>query len=226
MQNALRVALAISVASAPSPAQVANLDEGSFTIVRDGERVGREDFSVRSTSVSGAPVVVAQGRLTIGGRRVSPGLNADTSGSVLRYQTEVRVDGHIVETYSGEMLRDHYAARIQRDDGESAREVRLPKGTVAVDDEIIHQLWFIARRGPGAVVPVLAPRRNRVEMVRVEMVGSERLTIDVREFETTHLRLRTEGTGATRDVWIDALGHLLKVAIPALKLVAVRDEVR
>jgi hypothetical protein len=210
----------------PAAGQITSLDEGSFTIIRDGERVGREDFSVRSTPGSGAPELVAQGRLAIGTRRVSPGLNADTTGFVRRYQSEVRVDGRVVETYSGVTSRDHYTSRIQRSDGESAREFRLPPGCVAVDDEIVHQLWFVARRGAGALVPVLVPRRNLVEMVRVELVGAERLTFELREFDTTHLRLRTEGTGVVRDVWIDSGGHVLKVAIPGQKLVAVREDVR
>lgn len=214
------------VARASAAAQVTSLDEGSFTLSRDGERVGREDFSVRSTSGSGAPVLVAQGRVIVGTRRMSPGLNADTSGYVLRYQNEIRVDGHVGETYSGVTARDHYASRVQRKDGESAREFRLPAGTVAVDDEVVHQLWFVARRGPGAVVPVLVPRRNVVETVRVELAGQERLTIDVRDFETTHLILRTDGTGVVRDVWIDAGGRVLKASIPAMRMVAVRDDAR
>ncbi len=217
---------AFVIVTFPAAAQVKSLDEGSFTIIRDGERVGREDFSVRSTPGSGAPELVAQGRLAIGTRRVSPGLNADTTGFVRRYQSEVRVDGRVVETYSGVTSRDHYTSRIQREDGESAREFRLPPGCVAVDDEIVHQLWFVARRGADALVPVLVPRRNVVEMVRVELVGAERLTFDLREFDTTHLRLRTEGTGVVRDVWIDSGGHMLKVAIPGQKLVAVREDVR
>ena len=88
----------------------------------------------------------------------------------------------------------------------------------------MHQLWFIARRGPGATVAVLAPLRNVIEQVRVELVGDERLTIDQQEIEARHLRLRTEGTGATRDVWLDASGHILQVAIPAAKILAVRDD--
>ena len=207
-------------------AQVTSLDEGSYTLIRDGERIGREDFSIRSTPSTGAPVLVAQGRITIGTRRVSPGLNADTAGFILRYQSEVRVEGRVVESYSGQTNRDHYAARIQRADGESAREFRLPPGTVAVDDEVVHQLWFVARRGPDATVPVLVPRRNVVEMVRVELVGPERLAMDVREFDTRHLRLRTEGSGLVRDIWLDETGRMLKVAFPALRLVAVRDDVR
>ena len=72
---------------------------------------------------------------------------------------------------------------------------------------------------------MLVPRRNVVETVRVELVGPEQLTIDVSEFDTTHLRLRTAGTGVVRDVWIDGSGRMLKVVIPGLKIVAVRDDI-
>ena len=226
MRRLLRATFAVSVTLVPAAVQVTSLDEGSFTIIRDGERVGREDFSIRSTPGADAAVLVAQGRITLGARRVSPALKADTSGFVLQYQNEVRVDGRIVETYGGQTARDHYSARSRREDGESAREFRLPRGTVAVDDDVVHQLWFIARRGPGAAVAVLVPRRNVVETVRVELVGPERLTIDVREFDTTHLRLRTDGSLVVRDVWLDARGHMLKVVIPGLRIVAVRDDVR
>ncbi|HVT40856.1 MAG TPA: hypothetical protein VHE78_17585 [Gemmatimonadaceae bacterium] len=210
----------------PSSAQVTSVDEGSFTLMRAGERVGREDFWIRSAPASGGQVLVAQGTIVLGSRRVKPGLNADTSGSILRFQSEVRRDGRVVESYSGQTTRDHYAARTQRANGESAREFRLPAGTVAADDDVIHELWFVVRRGAGATVPVLVPGRNVVERVRVEFVGDERVALDVRELDARHITLRTDGSGVRRDVWIDARGRILKVAIPHEKLVALREDLR
>lgn len=219
------LALAATFAApARAHAQVISLDEGSFTLTRSGERVGREDFSIRSSTGAAGPVFVAHAIIAIGARRIEPSLNADTSGAVLRYQTSVREGGRDVVTYSGELARDHYRARALRPDGESSREFRVPPGMVAAEDDVMHQLWFVARRGPGATVPVLAPLRNAIETVRVELVGDERLTIDLREVEVRHLRLRTDGTGFVRELWVDGSGRLLKVSIPSSKLVAVRDE--
>ncbi len=201
-----------------------SLDEGSFTLIRGGDRIGREDFSIRSSPSGGGPVLVAHAVVAMGPRRIEPKLNADTSGGVVNYETELRDNGRVTVKYTGTLARDHYQARTLRPDGESQREFRLPPGTVAAEDDVVHQLWFIARRGVGASVPVLAPLRNVVETVRVELVGNERLTIDARDFDARHLRLRTDGTGAVRDLWVDAAGHLLKVMIPATKIVAVRDE--
>jgi hypothetical protein len=222
----MRPLLSLSLLAAlalPAHAQVVSLDEGSFTITRAGNRVGREDFSIRSSGGAAGPLI-AHGVVVMGNRRIEPSLSADTSGAVLKYQTEVRENGISTLTYVGELARDHYRARTARPDGESSREFRLPPGTVAAEADVVHQLWFIARRGPGAVVPVLAPLRNLVETVRVELIGNERIAIDMHDIDARHLRLHTEGSAATRDVWVDAAGHLLKVVIPATKVTAVRDE--
>ena len=228
----LAAALLLAVAAVPASAQIVSLDEGSLTLVRDGARVGREDFSIRSApgSASGGVVLVAQGNLIAGTRRFVTGLNADTAGFPLRYQTDLRVDGRALESYSGLTTRDHYASRANRANGESAREFRLPVGTVLAEDNVLHQLWFVARRGHGAIVPVLVPGRNVVEMVNVELVGTEKLKLEAQEFDARHFRLTTvpRGTAGTagteRDVWLDPAGRLLKIVVPSLKLVAVREE--
>ena len=215
--------LLAAAALTPLPAQIISLDEGSFSLVRGGERVGREDFSIRSAPATGGVVLVAQGNSVTGGRRVAPGLNADSSGFPLRYQSEVREEGRVVESYSGQTTRSHFASRAQNERGESAREFRLPPGTVTAEDDVAHQLWFIARRGPGAVVPVLVPSRYVIEIVRVALVGTERLALETRELDTRHLRLTTDGTGVIREVWTDAAGHLIKVNFHTSNLMAIRD---
>jgi hypothetical protein len=201
-------------------AQVTSLDEGSFTILRAGARAGREDFSIKSSPGQFA----AHGVVSMGQRRIEPSQNTDTSGAVLNYNSTVKDGGRDVVVYSGKFARDHYQARTSRPEGETWREFRLPAGTVAVEDDIIHQLWFIARRGPGAIVPVLAPLRNAIERVRIELVGEERLAIDGQSIPARHLRLRTDGSGVTRDVWLDSSDRILQVEIPAAKILAVRDD--
>lgn len=217
-------AVCVALLASTAGAQVISVDEGSFALVRDGERIGREDFSIRSAPAASGRMYVAQGTVVIGTHRVTPGLNADTSGFPLRYELEVWDDRKLAETYAGQTARGVYTSRTQRDDGESAREFRLPSGTVAVEDDVVHQLWFVVRRGAGAMVPVLAPRRGVIDTMRVELVGRERLTIDVRDFDARHLRLLGVHSGAVQDVWVDSLGRLLKVLVPSRKMVAVREE--
>ena len=55
MRTLTLVGLALAGLAAPVSSQVTTLDEGSFTITVRGERVGREDFRIRSTpGASGA----------------------------------------------------------------------------------------------------------------------------------------------------------------------------
>lgn len=206
-------------------AQVTSVDEGSFTITRAGARIGREDFSIRSSpGAGGDAMLAAHGVVVMGSRHIEPSQNTDTSGAVLNYNSTIKEAGRDVVVYSGKFARDHYQARTSRPEGETWREFRLPVGTVAVEDDVIHQLWFIARRGPGAIVPVLAPLRNAIERVRVEMVGEERIAVDGETLAARHLRLRTDGSGAIRDVWLDGSSRILQVAIPATRILAVRDD--
>jgi hypothetical protein len=213
----------LAAAAPPAGAQVRVLDEGSFTLYRDGNRIGREDFSIREAPGADGRVLVAQATVATGARRVTPGVNADTSGMPVRYQREVRDSGKVVETYSGVVTGTRYASMLVTPDGESAREFPLPAGAVAADDDIVHQLWFITRRKAGTVVPVLVPRRNVVDTVRIESAGPERISIDLRQFETTHLILRSTAPEGVREVWVDRTGRIIKAAIPSLGLLALRD---
>jgi hypothetical protein len=223
-KGVLTAALLATALPAGAGAQVVSLDEGSFSLIREGERTGHENFSIRSTPGAADRTIIARATILAGTRRVDPILSADSSGFPAAYQSLTKTDGREIVRYAGLTTGSHYASRAQLPDGESAREFRLAPGTVAADDGIVHQLWFIARRGVGAVVPVLVPNRNVVEQVRVEGVGQERLTIDTRDIEVTHLRLVTLGTKLTRDVWLDADGRIVKAEIPALRLLAVRDD--
>ena len=216
------VSTILTLTATSAAAQVVSLDEGSFTLYRDGERIGREDFSIRSAPGADGRMLVAQATQAIGQRRTAPGVNADTNGFPVRYQREVREAGQVVESYSGQASRNRYASLLRQADGDSAREFRLTAGTVVADDDIVHQLWFIARRGAGATVPVLVPQRNVVESVRVERVGAERLSIDLRQFETVRLALHGPG-GSLRELWISPDGRIIKASIPALHLTALRD---
>lgn len=223
LRNALACLVLAAFVTTAARAQVVLLDEGSFTLYRDGERIGREDFSIRSAPGTDGRVLVAQATVALGSRRLLPGISTDTSGFPVRYQREVRDSGRVVESYSGQVTRGRFSSRLLHGAGESAREFRLPPGTVAADDDLVHQLWFVSRRGAGATVSVLVPRRNTVESVRIESAGPERVSIDLRQFDTIHLIIRTPATGVIRELWVGADGRIVKASIPALKLVALRD---
>ncbi|MHB1223292.1 MAG: hypothetical protein ACYC2G_04490 [Gemmatimonadaceae bacterium] len=220
---AASVAAAMILAGPPLHAQVVTVDEGSFTITREGAPAGREDFSIRSTPGIGGTIYKAQATVTLDGRRVAPALSTDPGGAPLSYQVEVRTGGQ-TERLTGQVSRGRVSVHQQGPGGASAKEYVIADGALILDDDVFHQYYFVARRAPGpASIPVLVPRRGVQVAMRLVSRGEESVTIGRRSLPATHLVLTDPGTG-DRDIWVDAAGRVLKVALPGRSLIAVRDE--
>ena len=220
-----QLAVAALVAATPAVAQVSTVDEGSFTITQNGTRIGREDFRIRRTPTSGTSVnFVASATVNLGGRQLAPDLRTDTNGALLAYRVEVRSGAATQERLKGVAERGLFTAVLTTPRGEAAREYMVSDGAVILDDDVYHQYYFVAsspaRRG---VLPVVVPRRNVQVTMRVEDRGSEAVTVGGRSMVASHLVI-TEPGGASRDVWADAEGRILRVAMPARGVVAERDE--
>lgn len=213
--GAALVALVCSSASAQA------VDEGSFTITVRGERIGREDFSIRSATGAAGTTYLAQGTIAYGDRRIVPALTTDETGTPLGYVVDTRDEASAHERLKGMVSRGRMSVRVEGGRGETAREVVVPAGSVILDDDVMHQLYFVARRRAQGAVSVLDPRHNAQGTVRVSSRGADRVTIAGRSIAAEHLVI--DG-GETREMWVDAAGRVLKVAIPARALVAVRDD--
>jgi hypothetical protein len=72
-------------------------------------------------------------------------------------------------------------------------------------------------------MPVVVPRRNVQVTMRVQDKGAAPVDVGGRSLPATHLVLSEPG-GASRDLWVDASGRVLKVAIPSRGVVAQRNE--
>ena len=82
--SVLRAAVAGTLIGAGAlGAQVTTVDEGSFTITRNGQTVGREEFTIRSTPGARGAQFVARGTVSYTDRRLAPALSADSSGAPL-----------------------------------------------------------------------------------------------------------------------------------------------
>lgn len=207
-------------------AQVTTVDEGSFTIVRGGATVGREEFRILRQPAGGSTEYVARALAAYGERRIAPALQTDPAGLPLRYQVEVRTGRTVEQRLTGQLTRAHFATQTQTGSSEAARTYLVGDTTVVVDDELFHQYFFLAlhrKAGGTARVPVLVPRRNVHGPARVQDAGAERLTIGARTLEATRLEV-TEPGGRVRMVWVDASGRVLRVTGPSEGLVAQRDD--
>jgi hypothetical protein len=223
MRLLIAVAAALAVAL-PVDGQVTTIDEGSFTITQNGAQVGREEFRIRATPTSDTSVnYVASATVALGDRRLSPDLRTDTRGGLLAYRVEVRTGAETQERLKGAVERGLFTAVLTTPRGEAAREYVVSDGAVILDDDVFHQYYFVARHAARGSVPVVVPRRNVQVTIRVEDRGSEPVAIGGRSLQATRLLL-TEPGGASREVWADANGRVLRVVIASRGIVAERDE--
>jgi hypothetical protein len=219
-----RSASILTLVAATGEAQsVQTVDAGSFTVLVNGQRAGREDFSITTLPNGAGKDYKAQATVVYGDRRLSPQLRADTAGTPTEYRVESRSPDAQREAWQGTIVRGRVSAKIQSPRGESAKEFIVTDGALILDDDVFHQYYFVAHRTTNGSVAVVIPRRNAQTTLRVTSAGAERVTIGTQELEANHLVL-AEPSGATRDVWVDRQSRVLKVAIPSRGIVAVRDD--
>ena len=224
MQPFTLAALVATVMASSLSSQVTTLDEGSFTITLNGERVGREDFRIRTTPGGNGPEVVATASVFYGTRRVLPQMRGDSAGVPFGYVVEVKEGPTVTERVDGGVGRGRVSTHVKTSRGESANEFLVSAGAIVIDDDVFHQYYFITRRkSPLGSVPVIVPRRNTQVTMRVSDSGTEKLTIGGTTIDARRFTVADPG-GADREVWADASGRLLKVAIPSKGIVALRDD--
>jgi hypothetical protein len=208
--------VAIGTVTSRGGAQVATVDEGSFTVTRGAATLGREEFKIVRQSGGGA-AFVARATGAYGDRRVLPVLQTDAEGVPERYQVEVRRGAAVEQRVSGQAAGAHFRAQTQGESGEAAREFLLEPGTVLLDTDLFHQYYFIVRRagtaGATTRVVALAPRRGDQAPLSVTDAGAEAVTIGGQPVAARHYVLT--GAAGRRDVWADEQGRVLRVVLSA-----------
>ena len=213
------LAVLLSVVPALLPAQTTVLDEGSFTVTRAG-RTGREDFRIVRVVAGAATTLVGTGTAVNGTARATSVLRTDTTGTPVDFQLDGREAGELRERVTIQATRDRLAARSQSPRGESAREYFLRPGMVIFDDEFAHGYYFLTLQGRGAVTAVL-PRRNELTQLHVLSKGDD--AIEIAGTRVTAHHYSVNDAGGERQLWTDTMGRVLRVEVPTLSLVAVRD---
>ena len=233
--NALAAALLLLslLGSAPVAAQGApasvRLDEGSFTLVVDGRRVGREQFSLwRRVSPEGL-VFEVRSESAVDDRRRAMRLEADTAGTPLRFSLEEQLGTELTLRLGGQRLRGRFSTLARSQTGEAAREYLLRPGAVIVEEDgMAHHLLLVRDRrvaaGDGITLPSLTPSANTQGVVRI-VLESATDTVAVGGTRRAAKRWRVvTGSGEVRQLWADTEGRLLQLRIPARGLEARRDD--
>lgn len=221
MSTAL-VASALTSTQSRAQAPPRTLDEGTFLISRNGTPIGRESFRIVHAASPTGDVYRATAQAAIGDQRIMPTLSCDSSGAPVSY--EVTVQGAEAVRLQARARPGRFSTVLRTRDGESTREYVIPSGVVVLDDDVLHQLYFVrlAGRRSGRMT-LLAPRTGTQGIARLEDQGQSNLEIGGTMIGATHFVLSAPGF-VRREFWTDTAGRILKVTIPEQGLVAQRDE--
>jgi hypothetical protein len=211
----------------PAAAQTGASDAGTFLISVGGRQVGTEEFNIVQTGVGANSEIVATGRVRVqlptGTVELTPRLRT-TGFDANPVSYEVAVGSSQPRRVIVTVASGRVSARTITGAGEQMREYLASPGAIVLDDGLAHQYYFLARRLRNGTVPVIIPRENRQVMATVRGLGEEQVQIDDQRVSLFHLVVAPEG-GDERHVWVDALGRVIKVQIPARNYVAVRSEI-
>ncbi len=220
------------LALALAPAQVGAqgvLDRGSFRLTLAGQEVGTETFTIRQDGAGPAAVTVAQGSVALDTGRVAQELTSWLRLSPVAARTaeyRLNVQGSAQQQITGTIAGGRFSARIVSPAGEMMREYLASDGAVVVDDGIVHQYYFLAQRAGSSTtrVPLLIPRESRQVLSTVAAAGSDAIEIGGRRVDARLLRVSGPGL-PERELWVDARGRVLRLAVPSRGFVATRTSI-
>ena len=212
----------LSASSGQAPART--LDEGTFLISRGGAPMGRESFRISQSPRGAAEAYRATAQVVLGDRRIVPTLTCDSLGAPISYDVSVQGGTDPTARLQARARPGRFSSMLRTREGESTREYVVPTGVVVLDDDIVHQLYFltIGGRRSGSVT-VLAPRTGTQVVATLQSLGASSVDIGGAPVTATHLVLSAPGY-ARREFWVDAGGRVLKAAIPERGITAQREE--
>ena len=219
-----------TAAQATSSKAPVHLDEGSFTVTINGQRAGREQFSIQHVAAADGATLEVRAESAVGDRRSAMRLEADSAGTPVRYSVEERRGADLTLRLGGQRVRGRFATLARSLTGEAAREYLLRPGAVVIEEDGVVQHALLLRgidplASVGVTLPSLTPIANSQGVVRIVPEADED-AVSIAGVRVAARRWRcVTNDGEVRLVWTDQNGHLLRLSIPARTLDAVRDDV-
>ena len=221
----------------PKPASAQMVDSGSFGVFVKGQRVVTETFSVHQQN--GISIIKSQLKQTAGADATSQksALEITSSGELLRYEWSQDSGGSLSVLPNNDFLIEKITAPGSAKPAE--QPFLMPSSTMILDNNFfIHRAVLVWRylaadcKSEGgnlkcqqdpAEFGVLVPQDRNSLRVRLELVGSEKVT--VRGAARELLRLNLTGENFAWNLWVDPQDQfkLIRVAIPADDTEVVRD---
>ena len=197
------------------------VDDGAFRISRPGDTApATESFRIQRGDNG---QLVATSQLRAGNRRISSRLIADTLGTPISYQLEVYDNGTKTSVVHADAGSGRLSTAVSNQRGdESQRDYPMGREhSVILDDDLVHQMYFLRLASRTGLVRVISPHAARAATFVIAAHGLEPIDVGGQSVTATHFSL-TNGADR-RDVWLDAEGRVLRVETSA-GLKAVRDD--
>lgn len=223
-QAALLASAAAPLSSASAQALSRTLDEGVFLVSRNGVPAGRESFRISELKSTSGDTYRATAQVAIGDHRIVPTLTCDSLGSPVTYDVAVQGGTDAGARLTARARPGRFSSVLRTRDGESTREYVVPAGVVVLDDDVIHQFFFLTRTNRRSrSLTVLAPRSGLQVVGTLENLGAVFVEVGGDRLPATHFALSAPGL-PRREFWIDAGGRVLRATTPERGIVAQRDE--
>jgi hypothetical protein len=199
------------------------VDEGTFMVTRAGSPIGRESFRIVRAPGPNGQVFRATGQSALGDSRFTTSLGTDSAGVPVSYESELSQRGAVLQNLRGRGRPGRFSVVHWTKNGEASREFLLNNGALLIDDDVIHQFYFVSLAASRGHLVVISPRAGRQGQYRLEERPNETVEIAGRGVASRRFTL-IPTSGDSRDVWTDTSGRLLKVVIPDKGITAVRDD--
>jgi hypothetical protein len=198
------------------------VDAGTLLILKDGEVVGREEFTVRRGPGSGSGYTISTTVLYPATRPTKVlSFDVELGPDTLPTAVQIEVTGPDPHRVYAAFGVRRVTIRTVRPGREAARELPGAPRHLLLDDSAFALQAMLPRAGNGGFT-ALAPRQDRRATARLSRAGEARTVIN--DVAHTLERVTFETDGRLRRLWYDEHGRLMKAEDLQLGLVAERRE--
>ena len=206
-------------------AQSVVVDRGTFGLSIHGEKIGTEDFIIRRAGLGNEAAFISRGVVvrTLNGTseefttllRVTA--NEGTAAGY-EFKSSRPAPIEIMLNISG----PRYFSRFISGEGQEEREFLAERGTRIVEHQVAHHFYFLGNVPNDSIVHVIEPlsRTDRQFLVSAEQDEEIRLGRN----RVLARRVMFTSADGDRIVWFDRQGRVLRVEIPGIGYLAVRED--
>ena len=205
-------------------------DEGTFLLSLDGREIGKEKFSIRSSSGKIEARAEIEIRVDRDGKsqdfKTFPDLVLDSDLHPVTYTWRQKgpQSSSLEMDFRNSPAKVRYRTLSGQDD---QRDFALSKDVMVLDDNVIHHFEFIVNRfkragGGKQTLQVFVPQEALPGTLTVESTGAEAVQVHGHSENLLHIVVTTEL--AQINLWLDDHGRIQRVSVPLAHLEAMRAE--